>query len=41
MKPILYDTLTEGTVPSNYGLGVLSDCIAGKVKEARKKDFVT
>ena len=33
MIPILYQTLTEGTVPTNYGLGALTDCIAAKSDE--------
>ena len=35
MKPILYASITEGTVPSDYGAGVLSDCLACTVKEER------
>lgn len=35
MHPILYSTVTEGTVPTNYGVGVLSDCISCKVREER------
>lgn len=35
MKPILYQSVTEGTVPSDYGLGVLSDCLSCSVEEAR------
>lgn len=33
MKPILYSSVTQGTVPSDYGVGVLSDCISCQVKE--------
>jgi len=33
MNPILYATVTEGTVPSNYGIGVLTDCIKCEIKE--------
>lgn len=35
MIPILYQTLTEGTVPTSYGLGALSDAISCKVTEER------
>lgn len=39
MLPILYDTITEGTVPTNYGVGVLSDAIKCQVKEERNGAF--
>lgn len=39
MLPILYSSITEGTVPSNYGVGVLSDCISATVKEARNGEY--
>ena len=35
MIPILYPTITEGVVPTNYGAGVLTDCLACEVKEER------
>jgi len=35
MIPILYQTITEGTVPSDYGLGALSDCISCIITEER------
>lgn len=37
MIPILYSPLviTEGTVPTNYGIGTLTDCLACTVKEER------
>lgn len=35
MIPILYQTVTEGTVPTNYGIGALTDCIFCKVTEKR------
>ena len=38
MKPILYATVTEGTVPSNYGLGAL-DCLSCKVTEERNGSY--
>jgi len=39
MIPILYQSITEGTVPTNYGVGPLSDCISGSVKEARNSMY--
>ena len=33
MKPILYISVTEGTVPSDYGVGVLNDCIRAEISE--------
>ena len=35
MIPILYQTIPEGTVPTNYGIGALTDCISCKVTEKR------
>ena len=35
MIPILYQTVTEGAVPTSYGLGALSDVIKCEVKEER------
>ena len=35
MIPILYQTVTEGTVPSDYGIGALTDCLECKVTEER------
>ena len=35
MIPILYSTITEGTVPSHYGVGALSDCLTCQVTEER------
>jgi len=35
MIPILYKTITEGTVPTDYGLGPLTDCLKAEVKEER------
>lgn len=34
MKPILYQTITEGVVPVHYGLGTL-DCLSCEVEEGR------
>lgn len=39
MLPILYSTITEGTVPSHYGEGVLSDCLSYSVKEVRNGEY--
>ena len=39
MNPILYSSVTEGTVPSDYGVGVLSDCLSCKVHEERNGAF--
>jgi len=35
MIPILYNTITEGTVPTDFGLGPLTDCLKAEVKEER------
>lgn len=35
MIPILYSSVTEGSVPSNFGIGALSDCLRAEVKEQR------
>ena len=39
MIPILYASLTEGTVPNNYGLGALTDCLSCEVSEERNGAF--
>lgn len=39
MKPILYSTITEGTVPTHYGVGVLSDCLSCRVKEQLNNEY--
>ena len=39
MIPILYQTMTEGTVPTNYGIGPLTDCISCKVTEERNGTY--
>lgn len=39
MIPILYATLTEGTVPSHYGIGALTDCLACTVMEERNGQY--
>lgn len=38
MKPILYSSITEGTVPTHYGVGVL-DCISCQVLEERNGSY--
>lgn len=39
MIPILYQTLTEGIVPSDYGLGALTDCLRCEVTEERNGQY--
>jgi phage minor structural protein len=39
MIPILYSTVTEGSVPNNYGIGALSDAIRAEVTEQRNGGF--
>lgn len=39
MIPILYQTITEGSVPTNKGLGHLSSCISAQVKEERNGSY--
>ncbi len=40
MQPILYDSLTTpGVVPSDYGVGVLTDCLSCKVTEQRNGSY--
>jgi len=39
MIPILYSTVTEGSVPSNFGIGALSDCLRAEVKEQRNGGY--
>lgn len=39
MIPILYNTVTEGTVPSDYGVGALTDCLACSVSEERNGKY--
>lgn len=39
MVPILYSSITEGTVPSHYGVGALTDCLACEVNEERNGAF--
>lgn len=35
MIPILYQTITEGIVPTHFGLGALTDCLYCEVEEGR------
>lgn len=39
MIPILYKTITPGTVPSDYGVGVLTDCLGAEVTEERNGQY--
>lgn len=39
MIPILYDTIVEGTVPSDFGLGCLTDAIECTVEEGRNSVY--
>lgn len=39
MIPILYSSVTEGTVPSDYGVGALTDCLACSVTEERNGSY--
>lgn len=39
MIPILFQTITEGTVPTNKGLGHLTDCISAQVTEERNGSY--
>ena len=39
MIPILYDTITEGIVPTNYGVGALTDCLSCEVSEERNGTY--
>ena len=39
MIPILFQTMTEGTVPVNYGIGPLTDCISCTVTEERNGGY--
>ena len=39
MIPILYASVSEGSVPSHYGVGSLRDCISCKVTEERNGSY--
>ena len=39
MIPILFQTVTEGIVPTSYGLGSLTDCLRAEVTESRNGQY--
>lgn len=39
MIPVLYDSITVGTVPTNYGRGALSDCLGYEVTEKKNGSY--
>lgn len=39
MIPILYKTITEGVIPSDFGAGALSDCLGYTVEENRNGEY--
>ena len=39
MIPILYKTITEGTVPADFGEGALTDCLKAIVPESRNGEY--
>ena len=39
MVPILYATVTEGSVPTNYGIGPLTDTLSAEVTEERNGSY--
>ena len=39
MVPVLYKTITEGTVPTHYGIGALVDCLSCEVTEQRNGSY--
>ena len=39
MIPILYDAVTEGSVPASFGVGNLTDCISASVTEERNGSY--
>jgi len=39
MIPILFDNITEGVVPTNYGLGALTDALKCEITEARNSSY--
>lgn len=39
MIPILYNAVTEGTVPNDYGIGSLTDCLSCEVTEERNGKY--
>ena len=39
MIPILFSTITEGTVPTSFGIGHLTDIISTNVREVRNGEY--
>lgn len=39
MIPVLYNTITEGTVPADFGIGPLTDTLSATVKEKRNGEY--
>ena len=39
MIPIFYSSVTEGVVPSSYGIGALTDTISASVTEERNGSY--
>ena len=39
MIPILFQTVSEGIVPTSYGLGSLTDCLRAEVTESRNAQY--
>lgn len=39
MIPILYQSVAEGTVPTDYGIGPLTDCLSAEVTESRNGGY--
>ena len=39
MIPVLYNTITEGVLPTDYGVGALTDCLTCVVKEKRNGSY--
>ena len=39
MIPVLFQTITEGTVPQNFGIGPLTDTLSASIKEVRNNEY--
>ena len=39
MIPVLYKSITEGTVPGHFGVGPLTDCLSAEVEESRNGEY--
>lgn len=39
MIPVLYRSITEGSVPAHFGVGALSDCLGATVEESRNGEY--